>query len=312
MGLFHLPSGAWEKHGELAAFVDAKREQLQAILQLELLDYLGCGYFGCAVDTPEPWVVKFTTDEAEVDMWVDIIAVAAKKRAVWWGIANVKEIVRLKPNVAGQKVWAIVREKVEPLIDDQRHMSERTRIMLGLPVFRDYGWDDRYLHSSSNDKALRKILTEDYEVPMSEQLAIFEKLLAMQQFNKAIYEYERAVRDGLDSFSAYQWTTEKGSGNQNYAGWLKCKLSSAFAFTHGHTALDVFEGIYHALFDLAYYEVYLGDLNFSNIGWRLPPEGGRRKVEHGLVIYDPRLHTGVASGSARELPERLVQNRGRR
>lgn len=306
-----------ETHGSwLSVLAVEKRVALEGILGVQLGDVLGCGHFGCVLDSDSPWAVKLTTDPVEVEMWVQLQNAIAKKGSGQWGLTRVKEIVRLKPNLHGKRVWAVMREKVEPLLAAETGtISERTRVEIGLPPpqYEDYEeWKSSLIYRKDHDEYLGDRLEHTYGMNPTDVAATLTMVGNLRRFNHALLEYDSVLYDTRDARASYKWATEKGDDRKNVAGWVKCRIQTIFGWTISTPSAHPFESIYHTLFDLAYYEVYLGDLALENIGWRVAEKIESSKMPAGLVIFDPRLHTGESSGKKLELPERLVQNRGRR
>lgn len=76
---------------------------------------LGCGTFGCALQTSDPgWVVKVTGDSSEAAAWTALLRDVEPK---YWppGLAKVKCVEALPLSEGGQRLWMIVMERLYPI-----------------------------------------------------------------------------------------------------------------------------------------------------------------------------------------------------
>jgi hypothetical protein len=96
-----------------------KREPLERAIEMPLGKMLGCGHWGCVFESTAPWVVKLSIDPTEGPIWSKIAGLVRDEQWGDRGTAEVKSITRIAPDleVGGKKrkVWAIVREGIEPV-----------------------------------------------------------------------------------------------------------------------------------------------------------------------------------------------------
>lgn len=96
-----------------------KREAIEQALDAPLGAMLGCGHWGCVFESTPPWVVKFSIDPTEGPIWSKIAGVLADEDYGTDGFVELRSITRLTPDLVlrskPHKVWAIVREAVEPV-----------------------------------------------------------------------------------------------------------------------------------------------------------------------------------------------------
>lgn len=96
-----------------------KRAALEKVLGVPLGEMLGCGHFGCVFDSTPPWVVKFSIDPTEGPIWSKIVGLMKGEQYGEGGFPEIKSITRILPDIPyggrKKKVWAIVREAVEPV-----------------------------------------------------------------------------------------------------------------------------------------------------------------------------------------------------
>ena len=95
------------------------RAAVEKAIGMPLREVLGCGHWGCVVDSKRPWVVKFTIDPNEAFTWTKINQLIAEG------------IYRIEPRVMyggrPKKAYAIIREEVAPAFTDSREGMELTR-----------------------------------------------------------------------------------------------------------------------------------------------------------------------------------------
>jgi hypothetical protein len=98
-----------------------RRAKIASVLGVgRLRRKLGCGHWGCVYAVDAPWVVKITADPTEAPIWNQLDRLQAQHAEVFGGVARVRDVVRLLPDLpygsAALRVHAIVREAAEPFL----------------------------------------------------------------------------------------------------------------------------------------------------------------------------------------------------
>lgn len=126
-----------------------KRDAIEHAVGMPLGRMLGCGHWGCVFESEPPWVVKLSIDPTEGPIWMKITALIREEQYGDGGFAEILSVRRIMPNLIvggrNRKVWAIVREGIEPVFKEYRAKelghhgggtmiatSEHTNRMLGL------------------------------------------------------------------------------------------------------------------------------------------------------------------------------------
>jgi hypothetical protein len=148
-----------------AKTVLSRRERIEEALDLPLGQPLGCGHFGCVFDSTAPWVVKLTRDPTEGAIWQKLRLWAMETSYGTDGIARVKDIVRLRPDLKfGRREWpihAIVREAALPLYDGYSYSAE-TIARLGERSSPAYQGNLRELHQLEAALGRFKVLAQEW------------------------------------------------------------------------------------------------------------------------------------------------------
>lgn len=236
-----------------------QRPEIGKAIGSPLGEMLGCGHWGCVVDSSGPLVVKLTIDPNEAPIWEKIIELAAEEAWGEEGVVRVKGLFRLEPGVMyggrSRKVYAIVREAVDPVFEGDWRLSMRTVQELGLPVSV---WPVSYVPSYGS--GLGHLVGAEFEIP-SEQESVRQFLSTM----KALSFYQDAARKwfgGQRDFDRIERIT--------YAmdGWVGNAMGETLRMLLGN-------------------EVVLRDVHFGNIGWRVRSTIDGVTMQKTICIFDP-------------------------
>jgi hypothetical protein len=262
------------------AWVEAlltKRPAIEHALGVPLGKMLGCGHWGCVLDSTPPWVVKLSIDPTEGPIWSKIAGLV--KEEVWGdkGFTEIKSIHRLTPDIPyggrKKKVWAIVREGVEPVFESVRgslRYSDYTREQLGLDK-------DTEVHGSS--LAAYGSDAEDFSRAL-------DGLGRYQAATRAWHAMKRSTRS-----MAYQKFVSREDAEEKIERIVQHAFQGGIAAPLGES-----------LHLLAMNGIYLRDVHLMNIGWHVPrdPDDDWARI----VIFDPG-HT--PTGGA-EIESLLIEN----
>ena len=98
------------------------KARIEDVVGHPLGDLLGCAHFGCVFQSDGEWVVKITRDPTEGPMWSFIKGWVEETPWGGDGVAQVKKVVRITPDITMRgKTWpvyAIVREEMMPVTAD--------------------------------------------------------------------------------------------------------------------------------------------------------------------------------------------------
>lgn len=279
------------------------RDAVERAIGMPLGAMLGCGHFGCVFRSEGPWVVKLTVDPTEGPIWATIQEKIAEAVYGEDGFARVKEIVRLRPDVGKRKLYAIVREDCDPLMEGERGVfSKRTMRELGIPEHLIDDEENQFgvgrLHAAvQSPSALGQV---DIEQRYWQRWHDLDRTLT------GILRYlgfGRAARDlcGPRSRRVPQFT---GYGMVSTCSEAKEKAVRAAELMQGG-AVGAYLG--ESLGMLSDYDIVMFDLHLGNIGWRvheqLTPDGNEAPL--CLVVYDPG-HTPTDEKT--EIEERMIAN----
>jgi hypothetical protein len=261
-----------------------KHDAIERAIEAPLGEMLGCGHWGCVFDSTPPWVVKLSIDPTEGPIWEKIINLINEEQYGADGFTRVKNVFRLKPDYVtpggkSHKVWAIVREGIEPVYDDDK-ISAHTLDELGI----------------DNPEALRTKAAH-VDARTRDRVAMFT--------------------DALEGLSHYRHAAKAWHAfNQRSAGVDHTSFYAAhYGIRTREQAEDKIQAILRRSFDgpiagplgeslsmLASNGVYLRDVHYGNIGWRVPKDDDEWAC---LVIFDPG-HTPTKGG--KDIVEALVEN----
>lgn len=292
----HEPNAAIRKKWMKDIVRSPKRwAALQKAVGLELIeDPLGCGSFGCvfaAADPESPWVVKLTIDQHEAAMWQTILELAESDGYGEEGYTQVKEIVRLKPDlISGKKrprklkTYAIVREAIAPLVTDNgwSDFSKRVVAPAALPGWVLPRWGSN-VQLETIDRPARDLI---------------EVVMWISKYHEAArYIYERRP-----------W--HRGTpGSPHYGpvsiddARMKLQRSIDMMKTgYGYVLGDTLEMLWGN-------GIVLNDLRPSNVGWRFLPQFLPENEDNVLVMFDPG-YTATVKRELPELREAFIENPG--
>ena len=234
-----------------------KRERIEAILGQPIGDLYGCGHFGCVFRSTPPWSVKLTRDPTEGAMWAQLASFVRDNNYGTGGIARVRDIVRLRPDITFRRrtwpVHAVVREEILPLWEDRAgaghvltpYSQERLRITKPR-VYRPY--------ESSEAKEFDELLT------------------GLGAYREAATRWHEAARFR----HAYRARPIQEEAER--------KMLSATNLMSGPIGGYIGE----TLTVLADDGIYLRDVHQMNIGWRVHSRiGDEDELPETLIIFDP-------------------------
>jgi len=281
------------------AWVDSllgKREAIEQAIGMPLGEMLGCGHWGCVFESTAPWVVKLSIDPTEGPIWSKIAGLVEDE--VWGadGFVKVKSIHRLTPDlvVGGKKrkVWAIVREAVEPVFREftMKELGEKGR---GSMV-KTSRFTNELLGFSGPVAA--SFLTAGYYLPKGSY--------KNEEFHVGLGGLVR-YRDLATLWHLYgarRRTTYSADRIRGLESMLGVYSKDDAVERIEHVVQHAFSGAYWAplgesLHMLATHEIYLRDVHAMNIGWHVPKTD--ESWTH-IVIFDPG-HTPTAGAEIETL-----------
>jgi hypothetical protein len=249
-----------------------KRAALEKVLGVSLGAMLGCGHFGCVFASTPPWVVKFSIDPTEGPIWSKIVGLMKEERYGEGGFPEIKSITRILPDIPyggrKKKVWAIVREGIEPVF-----VSDRTSLRFSPFTCAKFGFPpDLSVHGSG-----------------------------ISMFGPNAEDFSAAL-NALNKYRMFAQAWHRGARSRDGSREETAELLQRVADTHFHGGACAPLG--ESLSMLASNGVYLRDVHMMNIGWHVAPPGAGDDWDR-LVIFDPG-HT--PTGPAKDIPEALVAN----
>jgi hypothetical protein len=259
-----------------------KRTRIETALGAPLGKMLGCGHFGCVFESTPPWVVKFSIDPTEGPIWSKIVGLINEEAYGALGFPEIKSITRLTPDVPyggrKKKVWAIVREGVEPVYRTSAELyTDFSRAKFGLPV-----GSGRFDRIGGDSQLPEDFLSAIYGLSLYQTYA--RAWHAFTYSPRRSSEYSRTLRAEYHSRDAVEMKIE-GILNREFHGPLAGGLGESLSM-------------------LASNGVYLRDVHRGNIGWHVAAPGDGNDWDR-LVIFDPG-HT--PTGPATDIPEALIEN----
>jgi hypothetical protein len=280
-----MPEQWWE-NPRVKAWVTSLVENKDAIgrsIKAPLREMLGCGHWGCVFDSRGPWVVKLTIDPNEAPIWEKIIRLIDEERYGQGGMVRVKGLYRLEPGVMYggrmKRVYAIVREAVEPVFSDVRgssvvELTKATKKKLSIKqsqrTFLRHTYQSYEIVTDYGPLSSPRI--EDFITNIS---ALTKYRVAAQELRYGQWPNRQHTKDRLERI-AYQ-------------------LSGPYGGALGET-----------LTMLLARNVILQDVHLFNIGWRKHRSiKGFGEEDTTMVIFDPG-HTPAGRGI--DIPVVRVQN----
>jgi hypothetical protein len=288
--------GDYEPNVRKKAWVEqllTKRDKIEKAIGMPLGTMLGCGHWGCAFESTAPWVVKLSIDPTEGPIWSKIAGLLRDEQWGLQGFPEIKSIHRITPDLVTpggrkKKVWAIVRENVEPVFKNYTAMefwgkkgrmsvlatSPFTNARLGLSAPLQPG-----------------ALQDEYE-RLRRTGRDFDFGRAMGGLN----EYRRLSREWHELHSP------------RYSRHASRKSLEDLEYRINRVVETMFNGpacapLGESLNMLASHGVYLRDVHMLNIGWHVARDADDWDR---VVIFDPG-HTPTAGG--KDIEQVLVENR---
>lgn len=266
-----------------------KRSQIEDAIGMRIGQPLGCGHFGCVFAGPDPWSIKLTRDPTEGDMWAAIATWEEENSYGTDGMAKIKEVVRLKPDIKWRgKAWpvhVIVREEIQPLWADGIKLSDYSRQALGLPP------GTGYMMLGGFGGQMRRLRDED---PRAYANAVELDLLlkGLEKFKEAAALYHHAQ------------TLKRPSNRARRMDVAEEQMYSAINMMSG----PVGGAIGETLAVLKDDGIVLRDVHWNNIGWRVHSEvGDQVELPQTLIIFDP----GHTPTGERDIRTETLKNAGR-
>lgn len=189
----------------------------------------------------------------------DLPDLSGNGRADHEGVVRVKGLFRLEPGVMyggrSRKVYAIIREAVDPVFSGDWQLSARTVQELELPAS---AWPVSYVPGYGSN--LGRLVGAEFEIP-PEQENVRQFLSTM----KALSFYQDAAR---------KWFSSQRDSDRieriTYAmdGWVGNAMGETLRMLLGN-------------------EVVLRDVHFGNIGWRSRSTIEGVTMQKTIVIFDP-------------------------
>ncbi len=265
----------------------AHEKELEDILQVPIGLTLGCGAFGCVMQSSGPWVVKITSDPTEGNVWQTIKNIADEEDYTMRGFPRVMRVVRIKPDITtefgSRPLHVIVREGADPVFKEQGVSSKRTLSEMGLSrqvIERGYDPLQRWFPYSPPPDTLMDELADEH-VAARDRPEVFENIVAMLEALRAIKVYRflgREVmheRDRIGDLWFVNPTTELVQRRgpeilETMLEWTKSKPLAKSLLYFAETG-QVFS-----------------DVHFMNLGWRIRQKiVGFSDTPLCLVVLDP-------------------------
>lgn len=253
-----------------------KRHAIAGALGVPLGEMLGCGHWGCVFESVSPWVVKFSIDPTEGPIWSKIGGILADEAYGADGFVELKSITRLTPDLRvggkNRKVWAIVREAVEP-------------------VFREYSQKELGKRGHGTTLMTSGVTTALLDLPGPESPFGLRRGTDKQ----------KDFSDGIDGLFDYRelatlWhllgKSRLGSVERSRLGAMRSRygmdsqddVEEAIDRVLGHLRGPLMGPLGESLVMLASNRIFLRDVHNMNIGWHLPrSDDDWAKV----VVFDP-------------------------
>lgn len=275
-----------------------KRAAIEQAIGFPLDKMLGCGHWGCVFQSTAPWVVKLSIDPTEGPIWSKIAGLVEDETWGDKGFVEVKRITRILPDlkVGGRtrKVWAIVREAVEPVFREYslKELGERGRGT----IMRTSAFTNNVLGFAAPIGQLDQYVTQGTHA----QKDFTAGLVGLYKYRDLATMWHML---GPPMRRSHLWgermeflkqRTHREAKRPVIAERIEDVLNHYF---HGPHMAPLGE----ALSMLAVHEIYLQDVHNMNIGWHV--SRGDDDWER-VVVFDP----GHTPTEAANIEEVLVQN----
>jgi hypothetical protein len=304
-----------------------KRDKIEAAIGMPLGAMLGCGHWGCVFESTPPWVVKLSIDPTEGPIWSKIAGLVRDEQWGLQGFPEIKSIHRITPDlVTGgrkRKVWAIVRENVEPVFKEYK--ARELGLHGGGTVLRTspYTTEKLGLHAPVGAYDFQRPRGEVADAAVMLGLRRPSPPAELSAWTPQQEDFGRAI-DGLMKYkeAATAWHTLRSPARTH--GQIKTQSYYRAQFGCGGPSQDrdclekieyrlnrIVETMFHgpacaplgeSLSMLASNGVYLRDVHLLNIGWHVARDADDWDR---IVIFDPG-HTPTKSTGGIE--EALVEN----
>jgi hypothetical protein len=305
-----------------------KRDKIEKAIGMPLGKMLGCGHWGCVFESTQPWVVKLSIDPTEGPIWSKIAGLLRDEQWGLQGFPEIKSIHRITPDlVTGgrkRKVWAIVRENVEPVFKEYK--ARELGLHGGGTVLRTspYTTEKLGLHAPVGAYDFQRPRGEVADAAVMLGLRRPSPPAELSAWTPQQEDFGRAI-DGLMKYkeAATAWHTLRSPARTH--GQIKTQSYYRAQFGCGGPSQDrdclekieyrlnrvvetMFNGpamapLGESLNMLASHGVYLRDVHLLNIGWHIARDDDDWDR---IVIFDPG-HTPTAGG--KDIEEALVENR---
>jgi hypothetical protein len=254
----------------------ASKAEIGKAIGAPLGTMLGCGHWGCVLDSSGPWVVKLTIDPNEIPIWEKIIELVDEEGYGGAGVVRVKGLFNLEPGIPYggrmRKVYAVVREEVEPVFGSTQRGSPS------------------YLLSQRSKKELgfHEGVAVEYRPGYGQELG------SLRSYPEGVVAHETdAVREFLTTMRGLFYYQD--AARQWFAGQPNPDRVERVAYS-----MDGFIG--HALSEtlimLISNNIVLRDVHLFNVGWRVRSTIDGEEMPKTICIFDPG-HTPV--GKARNV-----------
>lgn len=266
-----------------------KREAIERAVGMPLGHMLGCGHWGCVFESEHPWVVKLSIDPTEGPIWMKILSLVGEERYGEGGFPEIRVVRRITPDIVvggrKRKVWAIVREGIEP-------------------VFKEYRAKELGMHGGGTELGTSQYTNAKLKLhaptrPTSIIVAPGTPSWERSSFNEAI----SGLLNYRDAATAWHvlGVHPRTHRQQEIKNYYKYELDFSSREDAGYKALRVAETAFdgpawaplgESLAMLASNGVYLRDVHLMNIGWHIARDDDDWDR---VVIFDPG-HTPTESG----------------
>jgi hypothetical protein len=257
-----------------------KRDKIEKAIGMPLGKMLGCGHWGCVFESTPPWVVKLSIDPTEGPIWSKIAGLLRDEQWGLQGFTEIKSIHRITPDIVyggrKKKVWAIVREGIEPVFTNSR---------AGL-LFSPYSV--KLLKLPENTSPHLRTL-EPYGFAAND---VGQMLDGLAKYRQKAAEWHDV---GTPRGSRHGYGSQTRPTREAVAERIDQILGHYF---HGPHAAPLGESLQM----LSGYGIYLRDVHLLNIGWHVARDADDWDR---IVIFDPG-HTPTAGG--KDIEQVLVEN----
>jgi hypothetical protein len=253
-----------------------------------------CGVFGCVFQSTDPWSVKLTIDPDEGDMWAALMQFQIEADYGIDGIARVREVVRLKPDVSwrGKKrpLHVVVREEIYPIWEEGlagNYFSDVTIDRLGLSGIKPPQGFNRW----SFEAVRRRSTLESKRLPprvRGNLREFYDLLMALDLYREGAQNWHHASK----------FTRTQNRERMQEAAWddMTRDLNRMSGPVGGY--------IGETLGSLMDHGIVLQDVHWNNIAWRAHDRIEGEELPLTLIIFDP----GATPTARREIRKVMLKN----